>query len=64
MAEHTDGAERASLTVGGRPIALNRFAEEVLVRVVEGLVRSLRDTSDGEVVLRVPARRRADLSGQ
>jgi len=50
---------RARLLVGGQRIPLNRFVENALVGVVEGFLSAMRDVPPGEVVLTIPADRRA-----
>jgi len=49
---------RATLTIDGETVAMNRFVESALVGIIEGLLAALRDIPAGEVVIRIPAERR------
>lgn len=55
-------ASKATLLVGGERVPLNRFTEAALVGVVKGFLGALRDVPAGEVVLTIPADRRASAA--
>jgi hypothetical protein len=54
---------RATLSIGGQRIPMNRFVEGALVGIVEGFLSALREVPPGEVVLTIPADRRATEQG-
>jgi hypothetical protein len=47
----TEG-EGIELQVGGREIPLNPFVSELLRNTLTGLVKSLKDTNEGEIRIR------------
>jgi hypothetical protein len=58
MSEDTPRKPRATLTVGGKNVVMNRFVEGALVGTIEGFLGALRDIPPGEVVITIPAGRR------
>ena len=57
-------AKKATLTIDGKRIPLNRFVEGALVGVVEGFASAMRDIPAGELVLTIPADRRGTPAPQ
>ncbi len=55
---------KATLTIDGKRIPLNRFVEGALVGVVQGFVSALRDIPAGELTLTIPADRREAAAPQ
>jgi hypothetical protein len=58
VGEQPRTSNRATLTIAGENIGLNRFVEGALVGIIEGFLSALRDTGPGEVVITIPAGRR------
>ncbi|MBM3476189.1 MAG: hypothetical protein FJX75_23200 [Armatimonadetes bacterium] len=58
MSEDTPKKPRATLTIDGRNVGLNRFVENSLVGVIEGYLSAMKDIEPGEVVIRIPAEQR------
>jgi hypothetical protein len=58
MSEDTPRKPRATLTVAGKSVVMNRFVEGALVGIIEGFLGALRDIPPGEVVITIPADRR------
>ncbi|MGQ9730277.1 MAG: hypothetical protein ACUVX8_03310 [Candidatus Zipacnadales bacterium] len=58
MGPETLPRPRATLTVGGKKVPLNRFVEAALVGVIEGFLGALKGVGGGEVVITLPAERR------
>ena len=59
MSENTPKRPRATLTVGGRNVGLNRFVESSLVGVIEGYLSAMKGIEPGEVIITIPAERRS-----
>ncbi len=60
MSDTPERKPRATLTIAGKNIGLNKFVEDVLVNVVSGFLGALKKTGPGEVVITIPAERRSE----
>jgi hypothetical protein len=58
MADDREQKPRATLTIGGKNVGLNRFVENSLVGLIEGYLSAMKGIEPGEVVITIPAERR------
>ena len=58
MSQETPKKPRATLTIDGQNVGMNRFVESALVGLIEGYLSAMKDIGSGEVVITIPADRR------